>query len=85
MAVGQTGSIESSLEPPDHCALRSATLIMRPERLAALQPSRISATRAFIKQLIEERWSFNKISFDIKADGAGEALYQIEAPGNWVF
>ena len=85
MTVRQSEPIESALEPPVQCALRSATLMMRPERLAALQPSRISATRRFIKQLIEERWSFNKISFDIKADGAGEALYQIEAPGNWIF
>ena len=58
--------------------------MMHPERLAALQPSRISATRAFMQQLIEERWSFRKVRFDINADGVGEALYHIEAPGNWV-
>ena len=85
MTVRQVGSIQSAPEPLDSCALRSATLMMQPERLAALQPSRISATRAFMRQLIEERWSFKKVKFDIKADGVGEALYHIEAPGNWVF
>ena len=85
MTVRQVGSIQSAPEPLGPCALRSAALMMRPERLAALQPSRISATRAFMQQLIEERWSFRKVRFDINADGVGEALYHIEAPGNWVF
>ena len=85
MTQGHLGSSRSALEPLDPCALRSPALMMQPERLAALQPSRISGSRAFVQQMIEERWSFKKVRFDIKADGSGEALYHIEAPGNWVF
>jgi hypothetical protein len=81
----QIDTIQSKVRLPDTLALRSANIMMQPERLAALQPSRLSATRAFMQQLIEERWSFKKVRFDIKADGSGEALYHVEAPRNWVF
>jgi hypothetical protein len=85
MTVRQIEQIQNKFRLPDTLALRSANMMMQPERLAALQPSRLSATRAFMRQLIDERWSFKKVRFDIKADGAGEALYHVEAPRNWVF
>lgn len=66
------------------CGLRSASILMKPERLAAIQPSRISASRAFVEQMIKERWSIMRTRFRINADGEGEALYHIVC-GGWEF
>lgn len=60
---------------------RSPAVLMRPERLAALQPSRLSLTRAFMRRAIEERWDFKQLAFDIDARSRGTALYRIDANG----
>lgn len=54
---------------------------MRPERLAAFQPSRISCSRALMAQAIEERWRITTRRFEIGADSAGTAVYEIATPG----
>jgi hypothetical protein len=62
-------------------APRNPDVLMRPERLAAMQPSRVSASRALMVQAIRERWKITTRRFDIGADSAGTAIYEIETPG----
>ncbi|MGE3145526.1 MAG: hypothetical protein AB7K35_08065 [Pseudorhodoplanes sp.] len=69
---------------PDAPAPRPADALMRPERLAALQPCRISASRALLGRAIRERWSITRRHFDIDAQAKGQALYRI-AIGSWTF
>lgn len=64
--------------------LRSPRTLMRAERLAMLQPCRLSATRALIAQASKERWKIKRTRFEIDQNGRGIANYQIEA-GGWEF
>ena len=53
---------------------------MRPARLAALQPCRISASRALMDRAIRGRWRITRRHFDIDEKAKGHALYRIETP-----
>lgn len=64
--------------------MRDPSVLMRPERLAAMQPSRLSVSRSFIAQAARERWKIDRSRFDIDLKGRGLALYRIEA-GGYVF
>lgn len=54
---------------------------MRPERLAALQPCRLSRARALVNKLVRERWRITRQSLNVEANASGTAVYSIEAPG----
>jgi hypothetical protein len=62
-------------------APRDPKLLMRPERLAAMQPSRVSASRAMMAQMLREGWRITTRRFEIGADSVGTAVYDIVAPG----
>jgi len=64
--------------------MRSPAELMKPERLAVIQPSRISASHALMAQAIEQRWKITCTRFDIDAKGKGVANYLIEIDG-WKF
>lgn len=64
--------------------MRSAGEIMQPDRLAAIQPSRISASRAMVNRAIRGRWQILCKRFDIDEKGNGVAEYRIEI-GGWRF
>jgi hypothetical protein len=68
------------LEPP----MRNPAVLMRPERLAALQPSRVSASRALIARAMKHRWKISRTKFDLDDRARGVACYRIEADG-WDF
>lgn len=59
---------------------RPASELMRPERLAALQPGRMSITRSLMNKMLRERWDIRKERFDVDAAGAGTAIYSIKTP-----
>jgi hypothetical protein len=59
---------------------RPASLLMRPERLAAMQPSRVSAARALLVRAMREKWRIIRRQFDIDAQSVGTAVYSIETP-----
>ncbi len=59
---------------------RPASDLMRPERLAALQPSRISITRSLMNRMLRERWDIRKARFDVDADANGTVVYSIKTP-----
>ncbi len=62
-----------------HQLMRPASELMKPERLAAIQPSRVSASRALMNQAVRERWQIKCKRFDIDERARGTALYLIEA------
>lgn len=59
---------------------RPAAFVMRPERLAAIQPSRLSITRSLMNRMVRERWQIACERFDVDATGAGTVVYSIKAP-----
>lgn len=61
--------------------LRDWRQVMQPQRLAAMQPSRLSGARAFMARMIRERWDISLQRFDIDASAEGTAVYSIKAPG----
>ena len=64
--------------------MRGPEEVMRPERLAAIQPSRVSASRNLIARASRQRWTITQKAFDIDEKGRGHARYAIEA-GSWRF
>lgn len=56
---------------------RPAQFIMQPERLAAIQPSRLSITRALMNRMLRERWDISVQRFDVDAAGEGTVIYSI--------
>src|SRR5579875_2067216 len=60
-------------------AWRRAQDLMRPEHLAALPPSRLSASRSLVNKMLRERWTIELARFEIDERGHGEALYRIDA------
>ena len=74
----ETTAVAEDAGPP---RARPAALLMQPERLAALQPCRISASRALVNQVIRERWSIRRLRFAIDDAARGTALYRIDAGG----
>ncbi|MBS0248913.1 MAG: hypothetical protein JSR61_20045 [Proteobacteria bacterium] len=59
---------------------RPASELMRPERLAAIQPSRMSFTRALMNRMLAERWDIRAERFDVDAGGSGTVIYSIKTP-----
>lgn len=53
---------------------------MRPERLAAIQPSRVSMTRSLMNRMLRERWDIRKERFDVDANSSGTVIYSIKTP-----
>lgn len=64
--------------------MRPASRLMRPEALAALQPSRISAARSLMARAARGRWVITCQQFDVDMRGRGRAHYTIDAEG-WRF
>lgn len=60
--------------------LRPASEVMRPEALAAMQPSALSGARALIAKMTRERWQIRCRELDVAADGSGTAVYSITTP-----
>ncbi|MEO3385285.1 hypothetical protein [Mesorhizobium sp. CAU 1741] len=54
---------------------------MRPQRLAALQPSRVSITRALVNRMLRQRWDISIQRFDVDASASGTVVYSIKTPG----
>lgn len=60
-------------------ALRNWQEVMRPQRLAAMQPSRLSGTWAMMNRMISERWDIQLERMDVDADAKGTIVYSIRA------
>ncbi|OHV76842.1 hypothetical protein [Rhizobium sp. LCM 4573] len=55
--------------------------VMKTSRLAAIQPSRLSITRALMNKMIRERWDISCALFDVDANAEGTVVYSIKTPG----
>jgi hypothetical protein len=75
-------SDEKPLQP--RALMRPPNELMRPERLAAIQPSRVSASRSLMARASRQGWVIAREAFDIDDRGRGSARYIIEADG-WRF
>ncbi|WP_246765538.1 hypothetical protein [Aminobacter sp. SR38] len=60
--------------------MRAASQVMRPENLAAIQPSRFSGARAFMNRMLREQWDISIARFDVNANAEGTVVYSIKAP-----
>ncbi|MBW6425118.1 hypothetical protein KX729_27105 [Rhizobium sp. XQZ8] len=60
---------------------RPADEVMKTARLAAIQPSRLSGTRAFMNKMIRECWDISNVLFDVDGNAEGTVIYSIKAPG----
>lgn len=67
-----------------HQNLTDPALLLRPERLQSLPPSRLSAARAVLERMVAERWTIERVSFDVNDRSEGDALYRVRA-GERVF
>lgn len=63
---------------------RGPAELMHAATLAALQPCRVSASRALMVRAIRERWKITRLAFEVDASAKGAAFYRIETP-NRVF
>jgi hypothetical protein len=61
--------------------MRAPADLMAPRTLAAMQPSRISASRALMSRAIRQRWNIACVRFDIDGDANGVAEYRIDIDG----
>lgn len=59
---------------------RAGSQVMRPETLAAIQPSRLSGARAFMNRMLREHWDISIVRFDVDANAEGVVVYSIKAP-----
>ncbi|TKT74696.1 hypothetical protein [Aquamicrobium sp. LC103] len=60
---------------------RPGSKVMRPESLAAIQPSRFSGARAFMNRMLRERWDISIERFDVDENASGTIVYSIKSPG----
>ena len=80
-AAAATHHSSADARPSGVPVKRDPALLMQPERLAALQPSRLSASRALMVRAIRERWAIERLDWSIDAKSRGTALYRITTPG----
>lgn len=60
--------------------IRAGSHVMRPQSLAAIQPSRFSGARAFMNKMLRERWDISIVRFDVDANAEGTVVYSIKSP-----
>lgn len=66
---------------PAAVPLRPADQVMRPQTLAAIQPSALSGTRALIARMNRERWTIALDRIEVDADSNGTLIYSVQTPG----
>ncbi|MCU1518935.1 MAG: hypothetical protein JWQ75_3656 [Pseudarthrobacter sp.] len=65
--------------------LRDPGVVMAPETLGALQPTRFSASRTLMNKMVQERWVISRPEFDVDALGEGSARYHVAVNDDWSF
>jgi hypothetical protein len=76
---------EQSLNGAAMMQLRDPGVVMTPEVLGALQPTRFSASRTLMTRMVQERWVISRREFAIDAQGQGNARYHVEVNDDWSF
>ncbi|WP_010140180.1 hypothetical protein [Oceanicola sp. S124] len=75
-----TASSLHTTAPDGRPGLRNWRELMKPQRLAAMQPSRLSGTRAMMNRMIREKWDIQLQRFDVDAEARGTIVYSIRTP-----
>ncbi|MGW4798033.1 hypothetical protein ACWEPC_37005 [Nonomuraea sp. NPDC004297] len=57
---------------------RDPAFLMRPERLASLQPSRFSASRSLVSTMLREGWTISAPRLNLDSHGNGTAVYRVQ-------
>ncbi|MBT2548929.1 hypothetical protein [Arthrobacter sp. ISL-65] len=65
--------------------LRDPGVVMTPDALGALQPTRFSASRTLVNKMVQERWVISRAEFEIDAYGQGNARYHVAVNDDWSF
>src|SRR5688500_12544140 len=65
--------------------LRDPGVVMAPDTLGALQPTRFSASRTLMNKMDQERWVITRSEFDVDASGEGSARYHVAVNDDWSF
>jgi len=61
-------------------ALRSPDQVMRLERMGSFHQSRLSFMRILLRRMKRDEWRFERLRFEIDAEGVGTALYAAHGP-----
>ena len=69
-SADETGAV--ALRPPDQ--------VMRLERMGAAFQTRLSFMRQLIRRMRRENWRFERLRFDVDADGYGTSVYTVHGP-----
>ncbi|MGP2440575.1 hypothetical protein [Streptomyces sp. JW3] len=68
------------LAPPTETRTRPPVRLLRPERLALLPPTRLSASRALVHRMTGQRWRVECLEFDVDAGSRGRVRYRVHTP-----
>lgn len=74
--AGSTGGVR-----PARALLTDPATLMEPARLAALPPSRLSASRSLVNLMTRRNWMFSTPRFELDEKGRGRAVYRVLADG----
>ncbi|MET8468456.1 hypothetical protein ABZY90_05395 [Streptomyces sp. NPDC006422] len=59
---------------------RTPARLLRPERLAHIPPTRLSASRALVNRMVTQRWRVEQVEFAIDEEARGRARYRVWTP-----
>ena len=65
---------------PPAVELRPPDTVMKLARLGSFHQSRLSFMRVLLRRLARERWTFERVRFDIAEPGVGVAVYEARGP-----
>lgn len=80
-AVPAAGPDSAATAAPTGPVGRTPDRLLRPERLALLPPTRLSASRALVNRMIAQRWRVELLEFAVDAEARGRARYRVRTPG----
>ena len=60
--------------------MRLPAEVMRPERMGATFPTRLSFMRLLVRRLHREQWQIESTVFDLDDQGYGHAIYTARGP-----
>lgn len=70
----------SAVTTPPAVELRPPDTVMKLARLGSFHQSRLSFMRVLLRRLARERWTFERVRFDIAEPGVGVAVYEARGP-----
>ncbi|MCW8345830.1 hypothetical protein MD535_07385 [Vibrio sp. ZSDZ65] len=62
--------------------LRSADIVMAPERLGAMHQNRISFVRSIIRKMAKQHWRVSKADWQLSPQGFGHVTYKLTTPNH---